>query len=447
MKCYQMEILHEYFASHNVNEIHPSDVAKILKDMDESLFSQALSEIPIKIMGDVILSLPERYFAKSITSLPLDVLSQAVKELDSDDQVEFMEYLEEYDEEISVNVFDSLSLKDQSAVLRLQNYKDSEAGAYMQTEVFTAKKNEIVQDVVSRFSKLHKANELDNVQNIFITDNESKLLYTIGLDDILTFDFTKTVVQNIEEAQRQYEPKSALDRDEISDVVHVFEEYELSVMPVIDINGILLGRITSDHIYYIINEQATEQMYSLAGIDEDAEDEEGILGATKHRSYWLGINIITAFISSVVIALFADTIESIVAIAVLMPIVASMGGNVGIQSLTVVVRQLSLGSIELEDAKRIIKREVSISLLNGMLFAVIVGFIAYIWFDMKLLGVVIALSMVINLFIAGLVGSMTPLVLKKAGVDPAVGSSVILTFFTDAVGFFSFLGLATWILL
>ncbi|MDY0117621.1 MAG: magnesium transporter [Sulfurimonadaceae bacterium] len=442
-----MEILQEYFTSHNVNEIHPSDVAKILKDIDEAFFSEALNVVPINILGDVILSLPERYFSKSIVSLPLDKLSKAVKELDSDDQVEFMENLQEYDEDIAINVFDSLSIKDQSAVLRLQNYKDFEAGAYMQTEVFTAQKNEIVQDVVSRFSKLHKANMLDNVQNLFITDKEGRLLYTIGLDDLLTFDFTQTVVKNIEENQRQYEPKSALDRDDVSDVVHVFEEYELSVMPVIDINGILVGRITSDHIYDIISEKATEQMYSLAGIDEEAEDEERIFAATKHRAFWLGINIITAFISSVVIALFAETIESIVAIAVLMPIVASMGGNVGIQSLTVVVRQLSLGSIELEDAKRIIKREVSIALLNGMLFALIVGFIAYIWFDVKLLGVVIALSMVINLFIAGLVGSMTPLILKKAGVDPAVGSSVILTFFTDAVGFFSFLGLATWILL
>lgn len=442
-----MEILQEYLASHNLNEMHPSDVAKILKEIDESLFSEALKEVPTTILGDVILSLPERYFSKSIDNIEPENLSEAVKELDSDDQVEFMEYLEDYDEAIAINVFDSLSLKDQSAVLRLQNYKDFEAGAYMQTEVFTAKKNEIVQDVVSRFSKLHKANQLDNVQNFFITDKEGKLLYTIGLDDLLTFDFTKTVVENIEEAQRQYEPKCALDREDISDVVHIFEEYELSVMPVVDINGILLGRITSDHIYEIINEQATEQMYSLAGIDEDAEDEERIFAATKHRAYWLGINIITAFISSVVIALFADTIESIVAIAVLMPIVASMGGNVGIQSLTVVVRQLSLGSIELEDAKQIIKREVSISLLNGMIFAIIVGCIAYIWFDMMLLGVVIALSMVINLFIAGLVGSMTPLILKRAGVDPAVGSSVILTFFTDAIGFFSFLGLATWILL
>jgi magnesium transporter len=188
-------------------------------------------------------------------------------------------------------------------------------------------------------------------------------------------------------------------------------------------------------------------MYNLAGLDDDAEEYDEIYKAGKKRASWLGINLFTAIFASLVIGLFADTMQSIIALAVLMPIVASMGGNAGTQSLTVVVRQLALGDISQGDAMRIIKKEVFISLMNGILFAVIMGIVAAIWFDMKMLGVVIALSMVINLFMAGLFGAAIPLFLKKMDVDPAIGSSVILTTVTDVVGFFSFLALAKYMLL
>jgi magnesium transporter len=229
--------------------------------------------------------------------------------------------------------------------------------------------------------------------------------------------------------------------------VRYFEEYDLSVLPIVSRDNVLLGRITSDDIYDIINEQATEQMYNLAGVNDDAEEDEEVLKAGKTRAYWLGVNLLTAILASIVIGLFQNTIDSMVALAVLMPIVASMGGNAGTQTLTVVVRQLALGDISHSDATRIIKREVSISLLNGLLFAIIMGVIASIWFNKGMLGVVIALSMLVNLFMAGFFGSTIPLLLRKFGIDPAIGSTVILTTVTDVVGFFSFLGLATVILL
>jgi magnesium transporter len=188
-------------------------------------------------------------------------------------------------------------------------------------------------------------------------------------------------------------------------------------------------------------------MYNLAGLDDEAEDDEEILPAGKKRAVWLGLNLLTAIGASLVIGLFAQTLESMVALAILMPIVASMGGNAGTQSLTVVVRQLALGDISEGDAMRIIKKEVIISLMNGVLFAIIIGIIATLWFDRGMLGVVIGLSMIINLFIAGLIGSTVPLLLKRMNIDPAIGSTVILTTATDIIGFFSFLGLATYILL
>ena len=218
-------------------------------------------------------------------------------------------------------------------------------------------------------------------------------------------------------------------------------------MPIIDENGILLGRITSDDIYDIINEQATDQMYHLAGVNDDAEEDEDIFKAGKVRAIWLGVNLITAIVASLVIGLFEDTLQSFVALAILMPIVASMGGNAGTQSLTVVVRQLALGDIAKHDAFRTIKKEVILSLANGFLFAIIMGIIASMWFDKGMLGIVIALSMLINLLSAGFFGAMVPLLLKKMEVDPAIGSTVVLTTVTDVVGFFSFLGLATLILL
>ena len=317
----------------------------------------------------------------------------------------------------------------------------------MQLELFVAQADEIVQDVIKRFARLRKENEVENVQNLFVTDKENRLEYAVGLDDLLIFDFSKTIGENIDASDEHFEPIKAKDIDDIKETVHLFEEYDLSVLAIVNAYGTLLGRITSDDIYDIINEHATEQMYNLAGVDDDAEEDEEIFPAGKKRAKWLAFNLLTAIAASLVIGLFSQTLESMVALAVLMPIVASMGGNAGTQSLTVVVRQLALGDISQGDAMRIIKKEVVIALGNGLLFAIIIGIIASIWFHTGMLGVVIGLSMIINLFLAGFFGAIIPLFLKKMDIDPAIGSTVILTTVTDVVGFFSFLGLATYILL
>jgi len=442
-----MNQLKEYIEAHDISEMHPSDIAKILKRLDDDAFSNAIKLVPKDLLGDVALALPDRYFDDVVENLSVDELSHAVTELESDDQAEFMQELEELDEEVASQVFDNLHEDDQQEITKLQTYEENQAGAHMQLELFTAEKDEIVQDVIKRFARLRKENEVENVQNLFITDSDKKLKYAVGLDDLLIFDFSKSIIENIEKNDENFDPIKAVDLDDIKDVVHIFEEYDLSVLAIVNSYGILLGRITSDDIYDIINEHATEQMYNLAGVDDEAEEDDEILNAGRKRATWLGLNLFTAIAASLVIGLFADTLESMVALAVLMPIVASMGGNAGTQSLTVVVRQLALGDISQGDAMRIIKKEVFISLGNGIFFAIIIGIIAALWFDKGMLGVVIALSMVINLFMAGFFGATIPLFLKKIDVDPAIGSTVILTTVTDVVGFFSFLGLATAILL
>jgi magnesium transporter len=304
-----------------------------------------------------------------------------------------------------------------------------------------------VHDVIKEFAELRKKDELENVNYLFVTEEDNTLRYGIGLDNLLVFDFDKTLQENIEENPEKYKPVIGNNHDDIHDIVQKFQEYDLNSMPIVDDNGILLGRITSDDIYDIINEHATDQMYNLAGVNDDAEEDEDILRAGKARAIWLGINLVTAIVASLVIGMFEETLQSVVALAILMPIVASMGGNAGTQSLTVVVRQLALGDIAKHDAYRTIKKEVLLSLVNGLFFAIIMGIIASVWFDKGMLGIVIALSMIINLLSAGFFGSMVPLLLKKLDIDPAIGSTVILTTVTDVVGFFSFLGLATLILL
>jgi magnesium transporter len=440
--------LKEYLKLHKDGEIYPSDIANILREIeDEEEFKEAIKLVPKSIVGYVALELPDRYFDDIVNALSVDDLVEAIEELESDDQVEFIQKLEKIDSKEANEVFKKLDKQDQRDIEKLLSYEEHEAGAYMQTEVFTAKENEVVKDAIERFSRLKKEGKIENVHTVFIVNEENRLLYGIDLDDILTFDFNKTFAENIKESKEHFEPIRAYDKEDISNVVEYFKKYDLSAIPIVNSRGILVGRITSDDIYDIINEQATEQMYNLAGVDDEAEEEEDVIKATKTRANWLAINLFTAIVASLVIGIFQDTINSMVALAVLMPIVASMGGNAGTQTLTVVVRQLALGDISQSDAKRIIKKEVAISLLNGFLFAIIMGVIAYIWFDKGMLGVVIGLSMIINLFMAGFFGSVIPLFLKRMGVDPAIGSTVVLTTVTDVVGFFSFLGLASLILL
>ncbi len=442
-----MDKLTQYLNAHPNDELHPSEIANLLKDMDGKSFDEAVQFIPKELIADVALELPDRYFEDVVESFTPKELADSVAVLESDDQTDFMQELEEVDNRIAKEVFEQLHVDDQADILHLKQYDEDEAGAYMQTEVYAANLQDTVHDVIKEFSRLRKEDELENVTYLFVTDAKNILRYGIGLDNLLVFDFDKTLQENIEENPEKYKTVRGNNHDDIQDIVQKFQEYDLSSMPIIDYNGALLGRITSDDIYDVINEQATDQMYNLAGVNDDAEDDEGIFNAGKSRAIWLGINLITAIAASLVIGLFEETLQSIVALAILMPIVASMGGNAGTQSLTVVVRQLALGDIAKHDAYRTIKKEVILSLANGLVFAIIMGIIASLWFDKGMLGIVIGLSMIINLFMAGFIGSMVPLLLKRMDIDPAIGSTVILTTVTDIVGFFSFLGLATVILL
>ena len=432
-------------------ELSPYELAqhlKTLKKHDEELFAKYLEKLDPEILGDVAIELPDHMLKDVIDTLPAEKIVEALEELESDDATDLLQYIEDIDEDKARELFNELDKENQNEILRLRSYDEDRAGAHMQTELFSAHLEEKLGSAVARLRQEKQEGKLENVSQLFIIDKNSVLQYAIPLEDLILFDFTKTLKQNIESTQiDHYKPHMANDMDLMQDVADMFQEYDLNVIAVTSSTGILLGRITYDDIHDYIQESATEQIYNLAGVDDESEEDDTLFKAGRGRAVWLGINLLTALFSSSIIGLFDETIAAYVALAVVMPIVASMGGNTGTQALAVTVRRLALGEIEFKDAKSVLKREVTISLVNGLIFGAIMGVIAAVWFDKGMLGVVIGLSMVTNLFFAGFFGTIIPLTLRRFNIDPAVGSAVILTTFTDAIGFFSFLGLAKWILL
>jgi magnesium transporter len=445
------EMMHSfemYLQDPDESNIHPSDIAYLLKKVrkkeTKEAFLSLLEKIPQDVLGDVLLELPEKIKDEALETLSTEVLAGALEHLESDDATDLVRDIGDLDEDKSDAVIAYLDEEDREDIDKLSRYEEDQAGAWMQTELFDAKLEESVQDAIDRLRRLKAEGELENIYQLFLVDENQRLLAGISLEDLIVMDFTRRFKDVL--AEDEYHFLSVEATEEIEEVAKMFEQYDLSVLAVVDWQGKLVGRITSDDIYDVIEEKATEQIYKLAGVDDDAEQEEKLYGVFKKRASWLGINLITAILASVVIGVFDATLAAFIPLAILMPIVASMGGNAGTQTLTVMVRQMALGDIDFENAKEAIRKEFLVALFNGMLFAIIVGFIAYFWFHIELLGVVIALAMIFNLLMAGLFGALIPLFLKRIDVDPAVGSTVLLTTVTDVLGFFSFLGLASVIL-
>ena len=435
----------------NFIDFHPSDIADSLKKIskkDRDKFYEILHKIPDEILGEVLLELPESLRDKAYKSLSTTQILQALEELETDDATDIIQDIEDIDEQKAKDILGSLDQEDQDDINWLKKYDEHEAGAYMQIELFSAHKEETIQDSINRLKKMKKNDEIENIHQVFIIDDEQILIGSIGLEDLLTYDFNITYNEILStDTENKYKAFSVVGDDDIDEVVKQFESYNLSVVAVTGYRNRLLGRITSDDILDVVEQSATEQMYQLAGVDDESEQEEEFFQTGKKRASWLFINLLTAILASIVIGIFDETLKEFIALAILMPIVASMGGNAGTQTLAVMVRQLALGDIDEENSKDAIKKEVLIALLNGFIFASLLGLIAAFWFDNMVLGIVIALSMIITLFSAGFFGSVIPLVLKKLDIDPAIGSTVLLTTVTDIMGFFSFLALAKYILM
>jgi magnesium transporter len=370
--------------------------------------------------------------------LPDDVLADAVRDLDSDDVVDLVEDLEDAQIEAILDVLDP---SDRVAVEQALAYPEESAGRLMQREVVHAPEHWTVGDMIDHLRR-DKANLPEQFYHVVLTDPRLKPVGYVTLGRLLSAP-RNTALQTITEDSFRTIPATQHE----DDVAYAFNQYHLISAPVVDGDGRLVGVITIDDAMTVLDQAAGEDLLKLAGVGEESSLSDRVLETTRQRFPWLMVNLITAIVASGVIAQFEQALAQIVALAVLMPIVASMGGNAGTQSLTVAVRALATRDLTRSNLLRVVWREGVVGLINGVAFAVVMGLVGFLWFSSPALGAVIAAAMVINLLVAGLAGIVIPVLLDRLKIDPALASGAFVTTVTDVVGFLAFLGLATLVLL
>ncbi|MDR2906353.1 MAG: magnesium transporter [Helicobacteraceae bacterium] len=428
-------------------DIHESDIAEFileLYDQNRAEYDRVIHSLPPDLLGLVALEMPETIQEELAEKLGVQEWADVVNELETDDATDIVQKIEEIDEEKAYEIMLQVDSEHKEDIERLKRFDDDSAGAIMQTELFSAKLGEKISDSIKRLKTLVAAEEISNIHFVFVIDDHNKLKAMLSLEALIMLDLDKTYAESIDDLD---EPVFVYANDTIETVTQTVERYDLAAIAVVDNFGHLLGRITSDDIYDLIEDQATEQIYALAQVGEDLEHKDGVSKNAFARARWLLLNLFSSTFGGWVVSHFTDAIEQVVALAVFMPVVASMGGVAGTQTLTVIVRKLALGQVKLNDTISVMAREIATGLLNGGLFASAAGVLAWLWFGMPLLGVTVGLALLCNFFYAGFFGSMIPLTLKRFNIDPAVASSTLLTTVTDVAGFFTFLTLATMILL
>ncbi|SHJ07098.1 magnesium transporter [Palleronia salina] len=416
--------------------LHPADIADLLEQMEPGPRQRLIALYGTEFDGEILSELDESIREDVIASLPPEVLSEAVRMLESDDVVDLLEDLEPEQQDA---ILEALDRPERVAVQRALSFPEGSAGRLMQREVVTAPQHWTVGDAID-FMRA-RLDLPEQFYHIVLVDPRHRPVGHVTLGKVMSSDRVTPLIDLQEPSFRTI----PAEQDE-EDVAYAFNQYHLISAPVVDEDGRLVGVITIDDAMIVLSDENEEDLLLLAGVgDESIADR--TLQIVRQRFPWLLANLATAILASLVIAQFESTLQAIVALAVLMPIVASMGGNAGTQSMTVAVRALATRDLTGSNAFRVIRREVGAGLLNGLLFAVIMGVIGWVWFGTLMLGVVLGLAMVINLVVAGLAGVLVPLVLEKIGVDPALASGTFVTTVTDVVGFFAFLGLAGILLL
>lgn len=420
-----------------VNELHPAEVGHLLESLPGNERELVWEMVEAEKDGEILSYVNDDVRAKLIRQMQTDELVAAAESLDTDDLADILQDLPDM---VIHEVLQSMSEQDRFRLEAVLSYPEDCAGGLMNIDTVTVRPNVTI-DVVLRYLRLR--GELPEMTDyLFVVNRNDQFLGLLSIADIITKDPGLMVGQVM---MRDFEPIPA-DMSE-TEVAGLFEKRDLVSAPVVDDDGKLLGRITIDDVVDVIRDEAEHSIMSMAGLDEEDDIFAPVVVSSRRRGIWLGINLITALIASWVIGLFDATIEQVVALAVLMPIVASMGGIAGSQTLTLVIRGMALGHIGSANARRILVKELAVGVLNGLLWALVVAAISTIWFGNYMIGAIIAAAMLINLVAAALAGATIPLIMKKMGIDPALSSSVLLTTVTDVVGFFAFLGLATLILL
>ena len=435
---YAVDIEDKAKLSELMEPLHAADIADLLEQINAFDRSRLIRLYDREFDGDILSELDESIREEVIGVLTPQVLAEAVRDLDSDDVVDLVEDLRETQQEAILEVLEDA---DRAAVEQALSYPEFSAGRLMQREVVMAPEHWTVGEAIDYLRSSDPGALPDQFYHLVLVDPRLHPIGNVTLGKIMRSK-REVLLASIVEDVFQIIPA---DQDE-GDVAYAFNQYHLISAPVVDGEGRLIGLITIDDAMAVLDDEHEEDIMRLAGVGEGSLSDR-VIETTKQRMPWLAVNLITSIAASMVIAQFEMAITQIVALAVLMPIVASMGGNAGTQSLTVAVRAIATKDLTSANVWRVLRREVLVGLVNGLIFAIVMAVVGIIWFGSSMLGAVIAAALVVNMVVAGFAGTVIPVLLERWGVDPALASGAFVTTVTDIVGFFAFLGLAAMILL
>lgn len=416
--------------------LHPAEIAHLLESLPRAQRNALWELTDPEEDGEILLNVNDEVRNTLIRRMETQEVVEALETLAVDD---LADVIEELPNTITEALLDSMSEQQRRLLDVVRSWPEDSAGGLMDTDLVTIRPD-VNLDVVLRF--IRKRGEVPNgTDALFVVDRYGKYRGMLLLSDLLTHQPDKLVAEVLTTDIKPIKADAPA-----SKVVSRFEDHDLVSAPVVNLENELIGRITIDDVVDVIRDEAEHSLLSMAGLDEEEDMFAPALHSAPRRGVWLGVNLLTALIASWVVGIFEATISEVVALAVLMPVVASMGGIAGSQTLTLVIRGQALDQISRSNAKQLLRKEMGVGIINGLAWAFVVAAITLFWFQSPALGAIIAAAILINMFVAAIAGWGIPLILKKLSVDPALAGSVVLTTVTDVVGFFAFLGLGSWYL-
>ncbi|MCA1769786.1 MAG: magnesium transporter [Halomonas sp.] len=404
---------------------------------DDAARVRLWQRVPAEVDGEVLLHVHDEVRSTLLDDMDHEEIVAAAAALDTTDLAEIFEDLPQ---QVAEDMLRSMDALQRTRLEETLSFDEDSAGRLMRLDTI-AVRADVSLETVSRFLRW-KEPVPDNTYQLMVVDRDARFVGVLPIARLVSHDPTRAVADLMDQ-----EVDSIRVDMKSRDVATLFQTHDLVSAPVVDESGLLLGRIVIDDIVDVIREESDQALMNMAGLDEEEDLFASILPSAKRRAVWLGINLLTAFLAAWVIGRFEDALDKIVALAVLMPIVASMGGIAGSQTLTLAIRGMALGQISRTNSTWLLRKEVGIAAINGVIWSLVVAVLAVAWFGSVAIGVIIAAALVINMLAAGVAGIVIPLMLKRAGIDPALSGSVILTTVTDVIGFMAFLGLATLFLL
>ena len=415
-----------------IDEIHPVDFLEALGEFDDDplIILEKLPDEYVALLLDYAED-DEKFNLLSLFSKNRQ--AQIISEMSSDELVDLLGTL---DEDEQNEIITNMNTEEVEEVKTLLSYDPESAGGIMATEFISIKETDTVNETINYLRTM--APDSETPYYIYVVDDLDVLKGVVPLRQIIV-STPDTLIKDIM-IENIISAPADMDQEEVS---HIFEKYGFMAIPVVDHNGEILGIITVDDVMEIMKEEYTEDMFRLAGLDEEEKVAGTVIGAIKSRLPWLLVNLVTATLAAKTVSLFENTIAQIVALATFMPMVAGMGGNAGSQTLTLIIRGIAIGEINYENQAGILKKEIAIGIINGLCIGLVVGVLGYFWVGSLAFGFVIGTAMLLNLIVATISGYLVPILLKKVGIDPALASAVFVTTVTDVLGFFFFLGLAT----